>query len=63
MIPNRTVPFGTIFISIILKMKETEEKYRREYAKPSLSVIELQHSSQLLQVSTNLDVTYTEQNW
>ena len=44
-------------------MKETEEKKRREYAKPSLSVIELQHSSQLLQVSTNLDVTYTEQNW
>ena len=36
---------------------------RKDYQKPTMKVVELQQRATLLNTSTQLDVTYTEENW
>ena len=43
-------------------MKQTKTT-RRTYERPQMRVVELQQQTMLLQASTNLNVTYTEEDW
>lgn len=36
---------------------------RKDYQKPTMKVVELQQRATLLNTSTQLDVTYTEEDW
>ena len=36
---------------------------RKDYQKPTMKVVELQQRVTLLNTSTQLDVTYTEEDW
>ena len=36
---------------------------RKNYQTPTMKVVELQQRTTLLTTSTQLDVTYTEENW
>ena len=36
---------------------------RKDYQKPTMKVVELQQRATLLNTSTQLEVTYTEEDW
>ena len=41
----------------------TNDKTKRQYAKPAMRVYELHSRTMLLQASANMNVTYTEEDW